>query len=131
LSTRPCYFVVALDHTGREQPSLYWEELPRTPIRRMTYVLRLDECFCGSRIRAPCRVCAGGLPRAGEARGEFGVKLQSGDQGRVWSINTAQPASAGSAKDNALPRVGLRWFGRLWPNRSLPLYILWDEQFGG
>ena len=54
MSTRPCYFVVALDHTGREQPSLYWEELPRTPIRRMTYVLRLDEQPNGERmVRTP------------------------------------------------------------------------------
>jgi hypothetical protein len=40
--TRPCYFVVARDYFGREQPAIYWEELPRAPIRHMTYVVRLD-----------------------------------------------------------------------------------------
>ena len=34
--------MVSLDHAGREMPALYWEELPRTPIRRMVYVQRLD-----------------------------------------------------------------------------------------
>lgn len=40
--TRACFFVVALDFFGREQPAIYWEELPRTPIRRLVYVQRLD-----------------------------------------------------------------------------------------
>jgi hypothetical protein len=40
--TRACFFVVALDFFGREQPAIYWEELPRQPIRRMVYVQRLD-----------------------------------------------------------------------------------------
>jgi hypothetical protein len=39
---RPCFFVVALDSFGREQPALYWDELPRAPIRRLIYVQRLD-----------------------------------------------------------------------------------------
>jgi hypothetical protein len=42
MSRRPCFFVVALDYVGRPQPALYWDELPRTPIRRMVYVQRLD-----------------------------------------------------------------------------------------
>jgi hypothetical protein len=39
---RPAYFTVALDHTGRETPAIYWDELPRAGIRRLVYVVRLD-----------------------------------------------------------------------------------------
>lgn len=40
--TRPCYFVVAR-LMGRPAPMLYWDELPREPIRHLEYVVRLDE----------------------------------------------------------------------------------------
>ena len=40
--SRACYFVVARV-LGREVPALYWEELPRAPIRNLTYVVRLDQ----------------------------------------------------------------------------------------
>jgi hypothetical protein len=43
MTDRAAFFVVALDLAGRETPAIYWDELPRTPIRRMTYVVRLDQ----------------------------------------------------------------------------------------
>lgn len=43
--TRPCYFVVA----GRV-PMLYWDELPREPIRGLEYVVRLDQLPDGDRL---------------------------------------------------------------------------------
>jgi hypothetical protein len=39
---RPCYFVVA-QWLGREVPQLFWDELPREPVRNMIYVMRLDQ----------------------------------------------------------------------------------------
>ena len=39
---RPAYFVVSLLN-GRETPAIYWDELPRAPIPRLVYVLRLDQ----------------------------------------------------------------------------------------
>jgi len=42
MTDRAAFFVVALDLFGREVPAIYWDELPKAPIRRMTYVVRLD-----------------------------------------------------------------------------------------
>ena len=39
---RPCFFTVQVI-LGREVPLIYWDELPRTPIRNLVYVVRLDE----------------------------------------------------------------------------------------
>ena len=39
--SRPAYFTVALV-LGRETPAIWWDELPRAPIRNLVYVLRLD-----------------------------------------------------------------------------------------
>ena len=41
MTARPTYFVVA-KVLGREVPTIYWDELPRAPIRNLEYVLRLD-----------------------------------------------------------------------------------------
>ena len=38
---RPAYFVVQRV-MGRETPAIYWDELPREPIRNLVYVTRLD-----------------------------------------------------------------------------------------
>ena len=40
--TRRAYFTVALVN-GREVPALWWDELPRAPIRHLRYVVRLDQ----------------------------------------------------------------------------------------
>lgn len=42
VSDRPAYFVVSRI-MGRPQPAIYWDELPRTPIRNLDYVVRLDQ----------------------------------------------------------------------------------------
>jgi hypothetical protein len=41
MTTRPTYFVVA-KVMGKSYPCVYWDELPRAPIRNLEYVLRLD-----------------------------------------------------------------------------------------
>lgn len=41
MTDRPAYFVVAR-WCGREVPAIYWDELPRQPIRGLEYVIRLD-----------------------------------------------------------------------------------------
>jgi hypothetical protein len=38
---RACYFVVA-KIMGRSTPMIFWDELPKAPIRHLEYVLRLD-----------------------------------------------------------------------------------------
>ena len=38
---RPAYFVVQRLY-GREVPAVYWDELPREPLRGLVYVQRLD-----------------------------------------------------------------------------------------
>lgn len=38
---RPAYFVVTRQ-LGRETPAIYWDELPRSPLRNLVYVQRLD-----------------------------------------------------------------------------------------
>jgi hypothetical protein len=40
--TRPAYFVVAKRH-GQECPAVYYDELPRQPIRNLVFVVRLDQ----------------------------------------------------------------------------------------
>jgi hypothetical protein len=42
VTARPIYFVVT-KVMGRSCPAIYWDELPRTPIRNLEYVIRLDE----------------------------------------------------------------------------------------
>lgn len=37
----PAYFVVTRQ-LGRETPAIYWDELPRSPLRNLVYVQRLD-----------------------------------------------------------------------------------------
>ena len=39
--SRPAYFVVSLVD-GREVPAIWWDELPRLPIRNLIYVVRPD-----------------------------------------------------------------------------------------
>lgn len=39
---RPAYFVVRRRY-GREVPEIYWDELPREPLRGLVYVVRLDQ----------------------------------------------------------------------------------------
>lgn len=39
--TRPCYFAVQRI-MGLEMPTLYWDEPPRSPIRNLVYIVRLD-----------------------------------------------------------------------------------------
>jgi hypothetical protein len=38
---RACFFVVARQF-GRSTPMIFWDELPKAPIRNLEYVLRLD-----------------------------------------------------------------------------------------
>ena len=45
--SRPCYFTVERI-LGRQVPKLYWDDLPRTPIRGLEYVVRLDQLPNGS-----------------------------------------------------------------------------------
>jgi hypothetical protein len=39
---RPAYFIVTRNVLGAEVPAIYWEELPRQPIRHLVYIQRLD-----------------------------------------------------------------------------------------
>jgi hypothetical protein len=39
---RPAYFVVQKTDLGL-RPALYWDELPREPLRNLDYVVRLDQ----------------------------------------------------------------------------------------
>jgi hypothetical protein len=39
---RPAYFVVQRINGGGEVPAIFWDELPRQPIRNLVYVQRLD-----------------------------------------------------------------------------------------
>jgi hypothetical protein len=39
--SRRAYFVVER-RMGREQPAIYWDELPHRPIRNLDYIVRLD-----------------------------------------------------------------------------------------
>lgn len=39
---RAAYFTVSR-RLGREQPAIWWDELPRMPIRDLVYVIRLDQ----------------------------------------------------------------------------------------
>lgn len=51
--SRPAYFVVQRRY-GREVPSIYWDELPRDPVRFLVYVVRLDQLPGGEALlRAP------------------------------------------------------------------------------
>jgi hypothetical protein len=39
--SRPAYFVI--QHVmGRSEPAIYWDDLPRQPLRNLEYVVRLD-----------------------------------------------------------------------------------------
>ena len=49
MTGRACYFTVER-HMGKERPQLYWDELPRAPIRNLVYVLRLDTLPNGERM---------------------------------------------------------------------------------
>lgn len=40
---RPAYFVVRRTYHGREVPEIFWDELPRTPLRHLVYIVRLDQ----------------------------------------------------------------------------------------
>lgn len=42
MSERPAYFVVQ-KFAGLERPAIYWDELPREPLRNLVYVVRLDQ----------------------------------------------------------------------------------------
>lgn len=42
MSERPAYFVVQ-KIAGLERPAIYWDELPREPLRNLVYVVRLDQ----------------------------------------------------------------------------------------
>ena len=42
MSERAAYFVVSRS-MGREVPAIFWDELPREPIRNLIYVVRLDQ----------------------------------------------------------------------------------------
>lgn len=39
---RPAYFCVQRLY-GREVPAIFWDELPREPLRALVYVVRLDQ----------------------------------------------------------------------------------------
>jgi hypothetical protein len=39
---RPAYFVVTRINGGGEVPAIFWDELPKAPIRNLVYVQRLD-----------------------------------------------------------------------------------------
>jgi hypothetical protein len=53
--TRPTYFVVAKRH-GIEHAEVYFDELPRAPIRGLVYVVRLDQLPDAERwLRLPVR----------------------------------------------------------------------------
>lgn len=53
LFVRPAYFVVSRE-LGRETPIIYWDELPKAPIRNLVYVQRLDQFPNGADlVRAP------------------------------------------------------------------------------
>lgn len=41
MTNRPAYFVISRV-LGRLTPAIYWDELPRAPIRNLEYVTRLD-----------------------------------------------------------------------------------------
>lgn len=50
---RPAYFVVRRIY-GREVPAIYWDELPREPVRFLVYIVRLDQLPGGEALlRAP------------------------------------------------------------------------------
>lgn len=46
---RPAYFVV-YRVLGREVPAIFWDELPKEPVRQMIYVTRLDELPNGAAL---------------------------------------------------------------------------------
>jgi hypothetical protein len=46
---RAVYFTV-VTYNGREQAAKYWGELPRSPIRNLVYVLRLDQLPGGDKM---------------------------------------------------------------------------------
>lgn len=48
---RAAYFTVALV-LGREVPAIWWDELPRAPIRDLVYVVRLDQLPHGEALCA-------------------------------------------------------------------------------
>jgi hypothetical protein len=39
---RPAYFIVQRINGGGEVPAIYWDELPRAPLRNLIYIQRLD-----------------------------------------------------------------------------------------
>lgn len=41
ITERACFFVVA-KVMGKSAPMIFWDELPKAPIRNLEYVLRLD-----------------------------------------------------------------------------------------
>ena len=41
MTARPAFFVVTRQ-SGREVPAIYWDEVPKAPIRNLVYVQRLD-----------------------------------------------------------------------------------------
>lgn len=51
--SRPAYFVVQRRY-GEEVPAIYWDELPRDPVRFLVYIVRLDQLPGGEALlRAP------------------------------------------------------------------------------
>ena len=51
MTDRPTYFVV-VKVMGKSYPYIYWDELPRNPIRNLQYVVRLDTLPNGDRLAA-------------------------------------------------------------------------------
>lgn len=53
MTDRPAYFVVQRI-MGRETPLIFWDELPKAPIRNLVYIQRLDLFPNGADlVRAP------------------------------------------------------------------------------
>jgi hypothetical protein len=53
MTARPAFFIVTRQY-GRETPAIFWDELPRAPIRNLVYVQRLDLFPNGADlVRAP------------------------------------------------------------------------------
>jgi hypothetical protein len=51
--SRPAYFVVQRLY-GRDVPAIFWDELPREPLRALVYIVRLDQLpGAAALLRAP------------------------------------------------------------------------------
>jgi hypothetical protein len=72
---RPAYFVVVLDFFGRETPAIFWDEPPRA-IRRMVYIVRLDQFPNGERLVKASLPQLFAVYRALKARGKLPPRWQ-------------------------------------------------------